>query len=162
MKAVIRYSVEFTIPKLLPHAKCEENDNTIFRDTVGVRDGYLQLDSHCGNTRFQSWTENEDSYIIPSWGYAHYDGAWGAMNAVWGITFPECKVGQIESSYGKYQTLAHYEFARNILDPLKRALVRSLGERATPGEKKRLANVEPTIGQILDLNDPCRNPIIQK
>lgn len=161
MKATIIYTAGFTIPKNLPHAQGDKDDQ-IFGDSISVRDECLQLDSNRGNTKFYSWIEKEDHYEIPFETYTTYNGAWRALNAVQGITFPECMVGQIESTYGRYQTLADYEFARNILDPLKHALVRSLGDRATPADKTWLTRVEPAIGQILDLNDPCRNPIIPK
>jgi len=125
MKARILYLENFTIPKSLPHAEdlrdADGNlfDDPIFRDCIYEDSMGLVLQSLCGTTIFPQWSDDGTHYTIPSGTTATFSGAWAAMNAVCGISFPNCKVINIESTYGKFQTLHGYELARKCLQMIK-------------------------------------------
>ena len=120
MRTTITYSTGFTIPKLLPHA-AEENGydldvSDIFSDDVYIGiDGKLVLSSLHGETRFHPFTEESDCYVIEAGTTAQYDGAYRALNTVWGVEFPESTLGEITSSYGAFKTVDGYDLARRAI-----------------------------------------------
>jgi hypothetical protein len=176
MKASIVYSRGFRIPKVLPHCSPRDNDegenqDNIFNDEVFVHQvpgsgQVLRLMSRCGCTDFRDWDEeeNEHFYIYGDC-WAKYDGARGALNAVWGIEFPECTVTDIESSLGKFDTLEDYDYARTVSMPVIKNVERfirashSLNPRIAEQAKLWLANMENALRPVIDMDDPCRNPI---
>ena len=114
MKTTITFSKEFAIPRSLPHAYGQEADSSdIFDDSVAVVDGKLVLQSKCGSTTFLQWEETEDAFLIPA-SISQYEGAYSALNAVWGIDFPPCEIGEVESSLGNFATIEGYEVARRF------------------------------------------------
>ena len=115
MKTQITYTTGFSIPKALPHAfDPEEDSSDIFGDSVEVVGGKLILQSKCGSTTFLQWEEEGNAFLIPAT-TARYEGAYCALNAVWGIDFPQFTLGGVDSSYGHFKTMAGYELARRAV-----------------------------------------------
>lgn len=120
MKTTLKFMQEFRIPKILPHAgprpdECEEEWSNFCYDYVAAGpEGSLELTSNCGTTTFPNgtWSEGDDAFTISAETTAHYDGAYAAINAVWGIDFPECGIGAVESTYGNFPSVEEYEAAR--------------------------------------------------
>jgi len=169
MKAQLKFKTEFTIPKCLYHAGPGPETNTeewsdICNDYISVHEGKLFLSSSCGSTTFISFEETQDGYTVFGNTVCSYEGAWGALNAVHGIKFPECEVGCIESTLGRYETLEDYELARKLILPLIKNLQRFLPARRD--SKPRTADqatswvtrLEERLGQVIALDD-CGNPI---
>lgn len=130
MKTTIKYLAGFSIPKVLPHAgPTDDQDQSnwnwdIFNDEVTITDQRLYLSSNRGETIFPagSWIDNSDHYTIVANTVAEYDGAYAALNSIWGIKFPECTVGEVESRYGNFPTVQDYQAARayhNLCKELK-------------------------------------------
>jgi hypothetical protein len=113
MKATLSYSSGFEIPKNLPHAG-DGGEDRIFSDSVAVApcEG-LALSSACGRTIFPEFRDCGDHWEVGA--YAVYDGAYHALNAVWGVAFPVCKLSDIVSSFGDYATEAGYVAARRAI-----------------------------------------------
>jgi len=114
MKTTIYYTASFSIPKDLPHQFVAE-DSEIFGDSVEVIGKRLLLKSRCGTTKFARFEEKEECYIIPAGAWGLYNGAFSAMNAVVGIEFPKCTIGEVESSYGTFKTVEGYQLARRAV-----------------------------------------------
>jgi hypothetical protein len=180
MKAIIDYLGDFTIPKKLPHAWPEKGvdtqncDRRVFDDAVFVIDhpkhrrSALRLSSNHGVTDIWDWVEYADHFTIPKNGRAWYNGARNALNAVCGIEFPECTVTKVESTIGHFRNLEDYDRARGIILPLMRAVERFIevphnndwGYSAKVAQANTwLANLENALRPVIDMNDPCRNPI---
>jgi hypothetical protein len=168
MKANIVYSDPFRIPKLLPHRSPSDGDgeirqDDIFNDSVGVEEGKLILRSCCGKTTFHDWIEDEVCFFVAI--FATYDGARRAFNAVWGIEFPECVVTGIESTLGKFLTLEDYDYARvtsmSVMKNVERFLkaTHSTNPRAEAQARMWLMQLEDALRPVIDMDDPCRNPI---
>ncbi len=117
MRANILFKQGFTIPKNLPHrcptAEGEATDN-IFGDWVAPSsDGAaLVLGSRRGSTRFDSFSDEGNRYVVPAGTRASFEGARQALNAVTGVEFPECEVTEVNSTLGWFPTLEDYDSAR--------------------------------------------------
>jgi hypothetical protein len=180
MKAHITFIGEFNIPKNLPHSSPKEGVDIgdwnwdIFNDEVSVfvnpETGYssLRLSSNHGVTDIWEWMEHDDYYRVPDRCRADFDGARRALNAVVGINFPACDVIHIESTIGHFKTLEDYDYARGIILPLMWAVERFLEvphenvvRKSAKVEQAStwLANLETALRSVIDMDDPCRNPI---
>jgi hypothetical protein len=109
MTTTIYYSQSFFVPAALPHAENEESSD-IFGDSITETQEGLVLRSNCGATVFREFTPVEGGWEVR--GNAEYDGATCAINAVWGVEFPPCEFGAVESSWGYFPTMAEYELER--------------------------------------------------
>lgn len=109
MKTKISYTSPFLIPHTLPHAEGGDSPE-IFGDYVIETAEGLSLRSNCGATTFTSYTHTEEGWVVR--GEGDYDGAHGAINAVWGVEFPPCEFGEVESSWGHFPTMESYELER--------------------------------------------------
>lgn len=115
MHTRIQYLESFTIPKKLAHAPLDEDlSNEIFNDDVLINpDGTLLLSTSRGLTAIDDFVEEEDSFYIPAGATAEFSGAYNALNACWGITFPKFNhCGTITSNLGRFETVEGYELAR--------------------------------------------------
>ncbi|MES2985956.1 MAG: hypothetical protein V4686_02410 [Patescibacteria group bacterium] len=168
MKAKLNYLDSFTIPTNLPHAE-GDTCHDILGDSVGICEKHgvkmLCLSSNKGSTFFHSWRDAGDHYIIPADTTAEYEGAYHALNAVWGIKFPDCDVSYIESTIGNYNKLADYEKARRLILPIVRNFQRFTEVKRRNQEDAAhdqavtwLAGLESAVGTVIDLND-CGNPL---
>jgi hypothetical protein len=164
MKANIKFASSFIIPKTLPHADDGQNDDPIFCDDVCITVEGLVLLSNCGSTCFREWTEEGDHFIIPADISAQYCGAFAAMNSVWGITFPECEITDIESTIGRFATLEDYITARNLVLPVMRNVARFLKARHCSEEDcvkqadEWLNRLKSGLAPVIQLDTPG-NPI---
>lgn len=118
MQTHINYTREFSIPKKLPHALIEEEESDIFDDNIRVINGELLLSSRCGETRFRDFRDEGEYFVIPAGACAQYRGAYAAVNAVWGIEFPPCEFGSVESSWGIFPTMEGYRLERKRRDAI--------------------------------------------
>lgn len=123
MKAKVTYLSELRIPKDLPHGedKALDEDDFIYWDSVYPDHDGLVLQSLRGTTVFPAWEDKGDHYLIPANTTATYSGAYAALNAVWGVQFPDCVIEDIKSSYGRFKTLWAYRLARRALQMVKTA-----------------------------------------
>lgn len=105
MKAKVTYLSELRIPKDLPHGedKALDEDDFIYWDSVYPDHDGLVLQSLRGTTVFPAWEDKGDHYLIPANTTATYSGAYAALNAVWGVQFPDCVIEDIKSSYGRFK-----------------------------------------------------------
>ena len=165
MKALVSYRNPFSITKTLPHADVGDDSNSdILGDDVTFIEGKLILSSRCGTTTFEYWEDMGDHYVVS--GTASYDGAWHALNAIWGIEFAECEITKIESSIGAFDTKEDYEFARRTTLVIKWYVEHFSHARHDTHKPQKvqqaeawLENFEEALGDVIDLNDPCRCPV---
>lgn len=127
MKATIKFEGVTVIPAVLPHAEGEEYDDIMGDYCAERADGTLALGSRCGETVFPAWAWSGSTLS----GYrvspceASYEGAWRALNAVWGVQFPKCKVVDIVSTKGRFSSLGEYEAAPAVQDSAMPPMVTS-------------------------------------
>src|SRR5690554_1269247 len=117
MKCRVEYKKSFFIPENLPNRYFpdDEEENNICHDVVEVRDGRLVLSSLCGSTTFREFREVDGGWEVSAQ-IAAYEGAYNALNTIYGIKFPDWQiVGTIASSYGEFKTVAGYELAREAI-----------------------------------------------
>lgn len=124
MKAKLYYYKEFFIPRELPHAWRDDvpSGNTIFQDAVFVDGDELVVSSACGTTRIPMArvTETKDGFRVKKGTMAYYEGAFNALNAVWGVKWPshergECHGYDVESTYGFFPSLYQYMAFRKAI-----------------------------------------------
>ncbi len=120
MKAKLYYYKEFFIPRELPHAWRDDvpPEDTIFQDVVFVDGDELVVSSAHGTTRIpmkyvKYVVETEDGFRVKKGAEAYYEGAFNALNAVWGVEWPshergECYGYDVESTYGFFPSLHQY------------------------------------------------------
>ena len=166
MKAKIVYSTEFIIPKILPHAELASAGNEeIFGDSVDYSNMGITLKSNHGETHFWNYRVEQDYFVIPADTMATYKGARRALNAVWGIEFPECVVTNVESTIGRFETLEDYDRARTLSLPVMKYVERFLKEKHSSDVETstlaivRIVSLERALSRVIDMDDPCRNPI---
>ena len=123
MKCKVEFEKAFVIPANLPNAYFEddEEENNICHDVIEVIDDRLVLSSLCGSTTFRQFREVDGGWEVSAQ-IAAYEGAYNALNTIYGIKFPDWHiVGVIQSSYGEFRTLAGYELAREAISAARTA-----------------------------------------
>ena len=124
MKAKLYYYKEFFIPRELPHAWRDDTPpgDDIFQDAVFVDGGELVVLSAYGTTRIPMArvVKTKDDFRVKKGTIAYYEGAFNAMNAVWGVKWPDHKRGEChgydaESTYGFFPSLYQYMVFRQAI-----------------------------------------------
>ena len=122
MEVKVKFEKEFFIPANLPNGYFEDDEpNNICHDVIEVIDDRLVLSSRCGSTTFRQFRKVDGGWVIPAQ-VATYKGAYNALNAIYGVEFPDWQiVGTIKSSYGEFKTLSGYELAREAISAVRAA-----------------------------------------
>jgi len=142
MKIQLKYATPFTVPTVLPHAPfegdesqdicCDEYEITpCFPDAFAegkATVALVKIFSKCGTTTLDCVARKTGEGVTvcgrgsdEEGPEAVFEGAENALNAVWGIEFPEFTViGEIESSYGRFPSISAYQTAKRAVKAAQR------------------------------------------